>query len=234
MSVQSELLCTQCQDQAVRISELEAALRSLSDELEARSVELAGARSTQITLERQITKLRTDLSRAAEDDPKSKEIKGLYEYWRVQTGHTRVKPKLTDDRAKLIRSQLRHYTVAQIMEAIDGATLKPYMRFGRRYVYGNPKTERATEIDQCIGKAKYVESNRLILKQAQATAVSNVDLILDIRDHFEALSQAYMGLALNAVCAREKERAGDLVGAAEICTAIAAEEAAAGMVEETV
>jgi hypothetical protein len=204
---QPELLCTRCQDQAVRISELEAALRSLSDELEARSVELAGARSTQITLERQITKLRTDLSRAAEDDPKSKEILSILVHWRVSTGHTKARIPLTGARAKLARSALRTYKAAELMEAISGLALLPYVCNGKRVAYGH-STERYDQLDHCIGDEKRIENNRRTYLRAQEAAEGDLTLLWEAHAHYTAMSTNYMQLILAAACKRDLD-AGD-------------------------
>jgi hypothetical protein len=210
MSDQPELLCTRCQDQAVRISELEAALRSLSDELEARSVELAGARSTQITLERQITKLRTDLSRAAEADPKSEQIRGILDYWKVKTGHTRARVPLTGERAKLVKGKLRTYKVAELMEAIDGLSLLPYVRNGKRVAYGH-STERYDQLDHCIGDEKRIENNRRTYLRAQEAAEGDLTLLWDAHAHYSAMCTNYMQLILEAACKRDLAAGDDVV-----------------------
>jgi chromosome segregation ATPase len=207
MSAQPELVCSRCQQVEARVAELEQALRSMSDENTELAAELAGARSTQITLERQLRAAKAETAKARETSPEFKRVKAVHEHWQVASGHTGC--SLTEDRIKTIRGALRHYKFEAVIEAVDGACLKPYVRYGTRYVYGQPKTERKTQIEHCIGKAKNVEENRKIWQAAQETAASRLELLLDIHSHFQSLEQAYMQLILNAACAAERERAGE-------------------------
>lgn len=209
---QDELVCARCAPLEAKVEEMRSALSSMSDENTALGMELAGARQTQITLERQITKLKIDLGQAREDDPKSKEIKGILEYWKVKTGHKRARITLTGERAKLVRGKLRTYKVAELMEAIDGASLLPYMRYGKRYVFSQkPEEEQATQLEHCIGTDRRIDENRAVWHRAQTGAETNPDRLMNACNHHQAIADSYRTLALVMASSKEEDRAQALV-----------------------
>jgi hypothetical protein len=208
MTGQDALVCARCQPAEQRIAELEQALQSLSDENDQLGQELAGARRTVRTLERQITKLSTDLDRAHETDPRSVEIKVILEYWKLKTGHKRAKTPLTGERAKLVKGKLRTYKAGELMEAIDGLALLPYVRDGKRVAYGHP-SERYDDIDHALGTEKRIETHRRKFKEARQVAENGDPAVLwERHDHYAAMAHNYMQLMIQAKC-REQVAAGD-------------------------
>jgi hypothetical protein len=213
MSDQPELLCTRCQDQAVRISDLEHALRTISQENSDLADELKGARATLRTLERQLAHAKA--SRAENDDevrqqhPKSQSITAIYEVWISATGRVaangKPRAKLTKERWDLIQTQLGNHDAQDLIRAIKGAALLPYVRYGKRYLVGDGD-ERETQLEHCIGlkPAGRVEKNVDYYRRACRSAAEQKPGMLATYERITAHQQAWAQLVLDAAVAVEK------------------------------
>lgn len=204
---QPELVCNRCAPVEARVAQLEAALRTMQAENTYLAEELQGARATLTTVERQVRFYKAELSKAHEDDPKSQEIKSILETWKHVSGKKRAKIPLDGDRAKLVRTMTRTFAADDLIEAIRGAGLAPYMRFGKRFVNGQPE-DHAMELRQIIGKTNYVEENRDLFRRSQADDV-DLDRVMDIWEQKNAEAVGWSSLVFQTLARRHPEPEGE-------------------------
>ncbi len=83
--------------------------------------------------------LRNELAKVREDDPDSKDVRGVCDYWKRALGHEKARVPLTGARAKAVRLRLRErFTVADLKKAVDGCAKMPYVGAGGRKATGAP------------------------------------------------------------------------------------------------
>ncbi len=164
--------------------------------------EIAGLQNTNRKLGADLLKAERKLNDPKES-PLGRDVRTILEYWQKQTGHKRASVDLGSDRAALVRKQLKRYSPTDLMEAIDGAALLPYKRFGKRYAKGE-KNEVATQLEDCVGKDKWIDENRAVLRRAVHDASLGAQWLLDAWDRANAWSSVLSQLILDATCLIER------------------------------
>lgn len=208
MSDQPELVCNRCQPVEDDNTRLRQGLRTISGEHEDTLAELAGARATLRTLERQLSYAKSENEQAREtaknDDPKAQSIKAIYETWVVDTGRNK-NTKLTTERWDLIKAQLGNHNADDLIRAIKGAALLPYVRYGKRYVFG-AKDELETQLEHCIGQkpAGRVEKNIDYYRRACRAAAEQTTGMWDTFWRIQAQADMWARLVMDPAVARDR------------------------------
>lgn len=204
---QPELVCARCAEVEKEIAKLKNACGLMGEENNELAEEIRNGHQTRKTLERQIAKMRADITKDENGATGDKDVKAVFEYWSL--GIKSKRHRLTKDRVKLIKEALKTYTVQELQQAIDGALLKPYMGFGKRAAFLTKQCpDLALDLGQMIGKARYVEDNVQAFNGAQTAAQHRLELIADMWERHSGIEQAYYQLVMNALAAREMEREG--------------------------
>lgn len=200
---QPTLICTTCATTTDENATLKQALASMGQENTDLAAELAGARGTLKTVERQVAYWKGEADKAREDDPESQQITTVYETWKRVTGHKRS--KLTEERRRLIKGQMRSYQAQDLIRAIQGAALLPYVRYGKRYVFG-AKDEISTQLEHCIGTkpAGRVEQNIDYYRRACKAAAEQRDGMWDTYQRIAAHQDLWASLMFAAAAAARK------------------------------
>lgn len=104
----------------------------LPEDLIEQGGDLAKLRGEFTRLLRKVSRLENERRQELEEQPESKELRAIFNYWREQTGHTRAKWDPAGVRAEKIRARLRVFTVEDLRKAIRGAAAFPFVVDGKR------------------------------------------------------------------------------------------------------
>jgi len=199
---QDELVCTRCLKVEQENEQLRQAIAVMSEENTNLAHELAGARHTQKTLERQALRARVDDAKASKESPKAEKIRGLLEHWRLGCGHLAANVDAAGDRWKLVEKQLRRYPAESLGDAISWVAANPYRRFGKRYPTGD-RTDRFSQLEHCIGKDALIEQNGLMWRRQASEVEKNASAIVEQFREVSAMEQVWARLWMDALAAIE-------------------------------
>ena len=109
-----------------------------------------------------IGRLENELKKATEEEtPENREVKMILEAWKRELGKERHKIPLTGERAKVVARAMTHYSVAELLEAIEGLKLYPNLKYGVRVRKGGDRRDdlvdafkNETTIDRLIEFAR--------------------------------------------------------------------------------
>jgi hypothetical protein len=202
-------------DRAQENARLRQALQTMQAENDDLAEEVAGARSTLRTVERKNQTLASELTKRNGTSADAEKITSILQVWVRVSGKNekRTRIDLDSDRAKLVRKMSKTFQFDELMDAIKGAGLIPYMAFGERVPKSTREAKHAMELDQIIGKVKYVEQNRDNYRRAQNS--SDTDRFWDAYEHRHAESLAYADAVLYALEKRDTPEISELLDEVE-------------------
>lgn len=212
MSGQPELVCARCQPTEAENAQLRQALLSMQQENTDLASELAGARATLRTIERQKAALQAELTKAREDNPRVKEIMGFQEFWKVTTGATTARISSKGKRFKDVEQAFLIANADELREAVRGALLKPWVSFGRRYVTRPTEDRKVYEkaeiklsLYDIVGSDDKIETHRKIFREAQAAADTHPDIVVELWRRAAAQEAEYFGLVMKIAAAKDRD-----------------------------
>jgi hypothetical protein len=186
--------CLSCGRKNHTIEMLQAELNSLAEEL-------AGARQTLKTLERQVTAYKTEVKKLREGEPGADDVKELLEAWRERTGRTRrTKINMDGERAKVTRQALKQVDGDKelLLLALDGIVLKPYVGPRGRQPFGTDK-QRYDQPQHCWGTEDRIENNVKIARAARQAAVDKHEAMVQLWLRAQAQEQLFGQLVVDAL-----------------------------------
>lgn len=181
-------------------SDLELNMAIMAEEREGLQLQLRQAGRKQVQLQKEINDIR-------EADPKGLEIKEIVDYWKKRLGHPKIKFSIHDGRADIVRKALKHRDKDELLKAIDGLALLPYV--GPQGRTSNPNG--ATRHDRLGLVFKDVETiDRFIsyAERADNQAERNADRLFDKYQELQAHADMYMNLVMNALAVKEGSKRG--------------------------
>lgn len=146
---------------------------SLLAENEALTEEISGLLDTTRRQGREVVALKRELNRATESDPKSQDVRGVLDAWKRLCGHPRAKCP-TDGKAwKVTLRAMRHHSRQEVMEAIEGLALMPYVGAHGRQAAGKP-SDRYDDVEHALKDETTIRRFRTY--RARALGASSLDL----------------------------------------------------------
>jgi hypothetical protein len=86
---------------------------------------------------REIGRLRGELTKQRQSSPEHQSVQAVFDHWRAECGHD--KAKLGEKRAAVVRARLRdNFTEDQLLRAVDGVAMFPFVVNGQRRAKGKP------------------------------------------------------------------------------------------------
>ena len=140
----------------------EANIVELGEMLAGRELQLRRAGQAEVALRR-------ELDRTREEAPDGETVRVILNYWKRKLGHPRAKSPLTGKRAQVVRKALRENKAEEIMEAIDGLALVPFVGDGGRRPTGTPE-QRYDELEIALRDETSVRRFRGYAQRAKALA----------------------------------------------------------------
>lgn len=122
-------------------------------------------------LRKEAAALRRELQQLREEDPKSKQIKAILEYWQERTNHTRSMIPIDGDRAAAVRRALRwKVPVGKLRTAIDMAAEYPYLVYGQPAKQPkDPSEKRRNDITDILKNEQRIEAYAALATQPAST-----------------------------------------------------------------
>lgn len=177
------------------ILEGHGALAALQAELNEAHQEIAGLQQQLRRAGSAEMALRRELNRVREDEPQAQEVRAVLDHWKRRLGHPKAKCPLTGKRAKVVRLALRSHSLAEVLEAVDGLALVPFVGARGRKQQGEPH-ERHDDVEHCLGDEQRIMRFRGYLQRARGTTVERR---LELWRQACALEAAYLELLLHDV-----------------------------------
>lgn len=197
-----QLVCARCQPLEALVVEYEDKLLELGQHISMLEDQLAG-RERQLRREgATVVSLQRELSRVREEEPESETIRTVLEHWRRVTGRTKqTKIGMSTSRAQVVRKALKFHTPEELVEALDGLALLPYVGAHGRKAVGD-ESERYDEVKHALRDEETVD--RFISYRRRAVETADSQRMFDTWQRIAALERAYAALVLTAACKREE------------------------------
>jgi hypothetical protein len=206
-TIQAELVCSRCEPTEAENAAMRQALQSISDENTELMRQVAGLMDTVNTLGKQKQALKQELTRAREEEPGSEEVKTILEHWLRATGRAERrgrKPNISmaGKRAQTVRKALRFHKGEELLEAIDGLALKPYVGPKGRSTVGLPE-QRYDEVEHCMKDEPVVDRFIGYARAAKAKTESDIDSMFEWWQRKAAEQLAAADVVLGELCRRD-------------------------------
>jgi hypothetical protein len=175
---------------------VDARLRAMAEE-NARMAEenaslheaLIGSESTNRVLGSRVAHLERELTKEREDSPEATQIRALLTYWKEKTrskATIRTAVKAGASRWDMMKRGLRSYSFEECKEAIDGATLAPYVVYGVRKA-GGAREDHKNDVHNIFGNEARTEECLRIAREAK---LAPEDVIYDRWVRVASIEQA--------------------------------------------
>lgn len=104
---------------------------------QALSVDFENLQAELVAKRREIGRLKGELTKQNQSSPEHQSVQAVFDHWREQCGHERA--KLGEKRAAVVRARLRdNFTEEQLLRAVDGVAMFPFVVNGQRRPKGKP------------------------------------------------------------------------------------------------
>lgn len=164
------------------------------------SEEVSGLMSTTRKQARSIAGLERELRRVRREEPGAKDIEFVLTRWKRLTGHAQAKTPPDGKRWKLVRHAIKEYgTLQEVLEAIEGLVLAPYMHYGKRALTG-PESERRDDIEHALSTETRFEDCRSVALRARG---ATVEQLLSAQRMVAAQDALYARILLDALAHRD-------------------------------
>jgi hypothetical protein len=101
------------------------------------SVDFENLQAELVAKRREIGRLRGELTKQHQSSPEHQSVQSVFDHWRAECGHD--KAKLGEKRAAVVRARLRdNFTEDQLLRAVDGVAMFPFVVNGQRRAKGKP------------------------------------------------------------------------------------------------
>jgi hypothetical protein len=146
-------------------------------------------------LTRELTKLRSD-------DPASAEIEIVLANWKHHTGHPKAKTPVGGKRWVVVKKALKDHTLEELLEAIEGLALVPYVGNHGRKTDGKP-SERYDDVEHALRDETTIARFRSYRARALKASSS---VLLDVYAAVGATETLYASAVLGALAREENAK----------------------------
>jgi hypothetical protein len=179
-------------------------------------LELEGMRLQNRQAVRRIAEQARQINDIQEVDPKADDIREVVEYWKMRLGHPKTRFSIHDSRADAVRNALKFRDKEDLLLAIDGLALLPYV--GEKGRTSNPLAPGAERHDRigialgangrlkCKVDVEAIDRFASYANRAAAAAENTPERLWAKYQELEAQAMAYRDMLMAAL--RKKENGG--------------------------
>lgn len=142
------------------------------------------------------------LSEMREDDPDSEQIRSILELWRELTGHKRAKIPASGKRWAAVKRALKDHTEGEVIEAIEGLALFPYVGAHGRKPDGVEK-ERYDDVEHALRDEITIQRFRSYRNRAKG---ASFEAVWEMWERTRATSDGYYRQVLHRLYEEEAAR----------------------------
>jgi hypothetical protein len=190
-------LLAQVRDEALDEAQLPQKLLSENEHL---TEEISGLLYTTRKQAASIAALTRELRKTHADDPTATEIEIVLANWKHHTGHPKAKTPVGGKRWVVVKKALKDHTLEELLEAIEGLGLVPYVGNHGRKTDGKP-SERYDDVEHALRDETTIARFRSYRARALKASSS---VLLDVYAAVGATETLYASAVLSAL-AREED-----------------------------
>lgn len=180
-------MCERCDDLEQQNRELAEMNAELSEEVSGLMIQVRKQAGREAALAR-------ELRAVFEADPRAEEIREVLEAWKRLLGHKRAKCPADGKRYKLVRAALRSHTKEELIEALEGLALVPFVGAHGRKPNGK-KHERYDDVEHALRDEVTIQRCRGYRERARRASFESLHEVYKASEatahaHFTALTLA--------------------------------------------
>jgi hypothetical protein len=182
--------------------ELMAMYGDISDNMAIMAAEREGLQLQLRRAGRVEAQLRKEIDQIKEDDPKAADIREIVDHWKKKLGHPKIKFSIHDGRADIVRKALKHRDKEELIKAIDGLALLPYVGPQGRTANPNGAT-RHDRLGLVFKDVETIDRFMAYAERAETQAERDPNRLWAKYEELNAHAMAYMDLVMAALTRRE-------------------------------